>query len=300
MSEILENAWMGWSEYITPGKYSALLLLVFLYLIVSGRLQSAINKIKSDKKESKQIKFILYTLIISILCICPVSAAILMMYQTRFYDYLWIWTCVPSTGMIAYGLIIIFEDIYKIYREKKKKNWIYVGFIALFFCILILCGRMGSEVWDKTLNDEEIMETKEILLAIEERQMDKVCLWAPESIMENVRSLDGDITLPYGRNMWDKALDAYAYDTYSESIEGMYEWMEYMVTLSRMEEYMVGSKDFKLDEVMSNALARGVTCIVLPKSVPQHYLEDAEEELKKNGTVDKKSYNDYILFFIEQ
>ena len=51
-------------------------------------------------------------------------------------------------------------------------------------------------------------------------------LWAPRPVLEAVRRQTGGIRLLYGRNMWEPAAAAYAYDTYPMEQQRLFDWME--------------------------------------------------------------------------
>ena len=91
MNELLNNAWSGWLDYMGAGKLAGLafLLLLLLWLLHLG---------------NRRQQFLCgYSLIFLAVCICPVTAGLLMLYQTKFYDYEWIWSLIPLTVLLACG-----------------------------------------------------------------------------------------------------------------------------------------------------------------------------------------------------
>ena len=97
MMTLLKSATNGWLDYTQHGKYAALLLAAILYL------GYCLWKSKAARNGGKQPLFYLYEVLITLACICPVTAVILMKYQTAFYSYVWIWTAVPQTALIAWA-----------------------------------------------------------------------------------------------------------------------------------------------------------------------------------------------------
>ena len=90
MWELLNNAWNGWGNFIFYGKYPALLLLV---LVVFWFF--------SDQKREPVL--LGYTTVMTVCCIFPLTAALLMQYQTKFYDYQWVWNYVPLLTVVAFA-----------------------------------------------------------------------------------------------------------------------------------------------------------------------------------------------------
>lgn len=257
MMELLKNAWLGWENYITDGKVVALFLAVLLF----GWLY---------KKGTEQKALMLYATIMAACCICPLTAALLMTYQTKFYDYQWIWSAVPVTALVAYGIVLFLWDMWTNAGREQRRNALAVTLLVAG--ILLLCGDLGK-IWDDgaaraRAQEEkeqayEVMEQLRALIAEEDASEGDgtIVLWAPAEILEYAREADGSVKLLYGRNMWDVALNAYAYDVYSAEICELY---------NRMEEWSCpsGAKwEKKPAEYARMALKEGVNCIMLPDSV---------------------------------
>lgn len=299
MAEALRRAWLGWRQYIDNGKLAALLLAVLLLLALGKYLESRLEK-----------QLFLYTACLAVLCICPLTAAVLMLYQTEFYDYQWIWSAVPITLMIAFGGTVFLFTIWENYVMERKR-WAKSSlrfkaalkpiFLTLFcVMILILCGSLGVKEWQHGLRrmDKESTQTKEEFWA-QQMQLEEVleaitdsavlsqntpCIFAPSEIMEYARIYSGDIKLPYGRNMWDYALNAYTYDIYDESVQDMYQWMceiEDRVDKPWKEPEPIDRKwEQKSKECFNNAVDAGVNIIILPEGVPEELLTKVEKLLQ--------------------
>ncbi len=280
MQELLNNAWLGWQRYTDHGKYIALLLAVLLFLWFR-------------RKEEKEKIFLVYTTVVTAFCIFPVSAAFLMLYQTRFYDYEWIWNYVPVTLMIAYGGTVFLAEYWENYKKNIGKC---VGVTAVIVALVFLSGNLGEKDFAVEYGSSQHQETEDVLAEIMEFAGDEtLCVWAPKEIMASVRAFDGRLQLLYGRNMWDAALGAYSYEVYGEVEETLYLWMCHLEETGDLEYQK--EKDAVTDPVnvleeketssegdvqqpanerlidgvwcMEQARQAGVNCIVLPENMEE-------------------------------
>lgn len=275
MMELLGNAWNGWGNYITEGKLAALFIVVLLYFWFY-------------KKNKSRNALVFYATIASVCCIFPITAAILMVYQTKFYDYEWIWSMVPMTAVIAYGMTVFLTEFGK-EGKFKKPTGIAVGGVCL--AAILLCGSMGASKADsvsayiKVLYSDESDVEEEILrrraydTVAKLKELagdDELILWAPVEILEYAREADAGIRLVYGRNMWDASLNAYSYDTYDEAICNMYLWMELLNNGSDAESLLsaVGAETIPSTETcIQKALELGVNCVLLPKETESETIQ---------------------------
>lgn len=275
MAEFLYHAWSGWTGYTNSGKLSALLMGVLLFLWFG-------------RKRREQGPLLAYASVMTICCILPVTAAVLMLYQTKFYNYEWIWSLVPATAVIAYGLACAWTE----YRAADGGQWKKtVPVTLLMLTALLFCGSLGRTVWDR----EERREDRAAAYAAADRLSGRyagegLCLWAPREIMEYIREKDAGILLPYGRNIWDGFLNAYSYDVYSEEIVMLEQWMGHVSMTGEAdmeaalpeEEEPYGGEPVQagtpekeaaapsqakavitLEECVGKALEQGVNCIML-------------------------------------
>lgn len=298
MQELIKNAWLGWKNYTDSGKLAALFLaaLLFLWLWKSGN--------GKNPSRSKYFQIVLYASILAVCCICPITAALLMKYQTQFYDYEWIWSMVPVTLVIALAGTLMWTEfagnaekkhVVNPKTGKRKMNWwSSVAVTALMFGILYLCGSMQTESWNTGEEAQKREKTAQVLeMLAENGQNSDICLWAPQEIMEYARALDGQIRLPYGRNMWDKALNAYSYDVYGEAEQILYAWMSYVeetggteAAIELPEENHTGAEAnekaekrvITASECIQLAHELGVNCILLPGNLPQEALTEIEDD----------------------
>ncbi len=289
MQELLRNAWMGWQNYIDAGKY-VVFVLVIIMLFWFGQSKSGNETQNSETKgvckaktQRKQVLF-LYTTVMVAACIFPVTAAVLMVYQTRFYDYQWIWSLVPVTLLIGIGLVEGYLD----YVEQLKMG-AKVVLAILVVGIMVLAGRMAAPIMDSVENEQKVLAEAVIEQVKGRGNVDNICLWAPKNIMTYVRVVDGDIKLPYGRDMWDAHLGAYSYDTYAPEIEELY---QYMSGVEVWGEYNPSVQDEKGkastlqgDMYLMQAADMGVTHILLPQNALPETVKQAEEILGRKAQI---------------
>ena len=286
MQELLRNAMAGWQRYTDQGKFGVLFLAV---LLAAFYLKTAHNK----RWDREQQIMLLYAAVTGFLVIFPVTAVLLMLYQTRFYDYDWVFSMVPVTAVIAFGGTWF---LLKYSREKERKWWKTAAVSVLLLMIVFLCGNLGrKDAWNQTvfLNSGDAAAENENTVQLildkleEEGNTQNICMWAPRQILSGVRGVNGSITLLYGRNMWEKSLDAYSYDVYGEDIVTMYEWMEALARGTANLEKTNSAKEERI-AVFERALECNVNCILVPESTAEYVEEDLKaaagrEELQVSG-----------------
>ena len=261
MWESVRNAWAGWQSFTAGGKLAAPVFAAFVYLVMrKGRLGPAGRLVR-------------YGGVAAALCICPVTAALLMCYQTSFYDYQWIWSMVPMTAMIALGGTVFLTD------QWKKGGWrIFLYNTALtLLCVgvLLLCGGLRESQVNAAAQRQERVEAENVLAEVRTVCGEKFCLWAPREILEYARTRDGRISLLYGRDMWDAALNAYSYDVYCEEARELYLWMEYLREYGA-EGFGTAESAEEGREYVRRAFAMGADVVLLPADIPG--LNEAESD----------------------
>lgn len=290
----MRNAWQGWSRYKDTGKFAALLFAVILFLAI-WFMKEAQRKQRGKKSilESDMAGLLVYSALMAAVCIFPPTAAVLMQYQTRFYDYEWIWSLVPMTAVIAVGGTIFLGKIWEDYLCRSKKSGIRPFIVTgAVVAIILASGSLGQKNWSGDVDKEERNEMFQVLrLLTAEAGRTDICLWAPRDIMECARSYSGSISLPYGRNMWDSALGAYTYETYDETRQELYQWMSQAEETGELQctvEVLtadgaggINGSEKQLDGLLCirNALDMGVNCILLPYSIDAKALEQISQEL---------------------
>lgn len=213
MSEWIYRSWSGWQTLNSGGKLTGLLLICMVYLWIYCR-------------EEKQKQLLIYTTGMAVFCFVPPTAAILMIYQTKFYDYQWIWSLVPMTVMISVAFSSFFTEnmVYSRKFHKQENVVIVIGIVVL----LLLCGNMGKSGLNLRDQKDQKVVAEQVLSEIRNlTQEPSFYLLAPDEILEYVRTYDNDILLLYGRNMWQEELNAYTYDFYSEDLSRIHQWLMY-------------------------------------------------------------------------
>lgn len=311
MMTLLQSALTGWTDYTQHGKFAAFLLLAILYLgfVLYGASGADAGKTTQGIISWKGIfgdgspgnMLYLYGVLITLGCICPVTALILLKYQTAFYSYVWIWAAVPQTALIAWAAA---DFLYRLLKERTLRN-IMAAIILLG--ILFLGGNPVSEwVGTQTVRipalaaggvpqrkqETSAWETLEQLTVYsdEERGTREYVLWAPKEIMAAARAYSAQIRPVYGRSIWDASLGSYSYDTNEIWQEDLYLWMshleatgetEYLRTEQTGEEASAGaeSADRKIDfaACLDRAEEVGIDYILLPENLS----EDAQQTLQK-------------------
>lgn len=286
MTEWMESAWMGWKNYITDGKLAAVFLLALLFLWFC-------------QKKVEQKPFLLYTTVMTLCCLIPVTAAMLMIYQTRFYDYEWIWSMVPVTAVTAWGIVVLLWQVWPDLGFRRRRKGLPPALLIL--AGILLCGSMGGEIRESGCEGkEESRQARAVLeLAKEEYSGEELCLWAPREIMGYVREADPKVRLPYGRDMWDSSLQGFSYDIYDEGTRAMYHWMEAVSAgedLSRKEGETEGGELWEEDPAKlcaGYAAEAGVNCILIPDRAAPETIE----AMKKALRVEARKLEGYWIFY---
>lgn len=256
MKGLLQGAWEGWQGYICDGKLAALFLAALLYLL-AGRKGGCRS-------------FVLYAVLMTVCCILPVTAVVLMTYQTGFYEYVYIWGLVPVTAVTAYGITVVLAEGWADFKPSGWRRGVPVA--ALLLAAVLFSSGLGGGDWDRPGEGRERRQAYEVLGRIVEMCPDReICLWAPRGILEYAREKDAAIRLAYGRDMWNSTLVGYTYDVYDQKKISMYQWME-MNPEERTQE---------MNELAAAlALEAGVNCVLLPRDTDMGivwYMGDALE-----------------------
>ena len=309
MKTLLQSALTGWTTYTQQGKFAALLLLAMVYL---GFTLWEKRKITPEN----QVTYYVYAGLITLACICPVTALILMKYQTGFYAYVWIWAAVPQTAVIAWAAT---EFLCRLWQKKEPAGYLQKGIVTLLFVgILFLSGNPVSE-WTENqtapipgFSDKEMQEqgdssweTLELLSVYHysETNTQEFGLWAPKGIMGAARAYSAYIRPVYGRSIWDASLGSYSFDTYATWQEDLYLWMSHLESTGETEYLRMDeaggqdagdeSKGRTIDFAvcLDSAKEAGVDYILLPGNLS----EEAQKELQKTADRELQPLGGYFL-----
>ena len=272
MTELFHNAWSGWQNYIESGKMIALLPAALLFLWCG-------------RKKKEQKAFLVYTTVMAAGCVLPVTAALLMRYQTGFYGYIEIWSLVPVTAVIAFAGAAFLTEGWENGRQWRN-HALPAAALLLTAVLLGALPWVRSESWEA--DDDQRRHAYAVLEQLEELYGNEsvLCLWAPREIMEYAREADAAVTLPYGRNIWDLTLNGYTFDQYGECQRELAMWMER--DSSEWNENIV--KDI-LTELIQEA---EVNCILLPADMGRDVVRAMEETYGCQA----QPVEEYIMFRI--
>lgn len=261
----------------------------------------------SEKKEiaEKQNRLLVYSLLMSVVLLIPVTAMAVMIYQTAYYDYEWSWSMVPVTAVTAYGIVLVLSQ-----KMSQKKR---VLMTAIIVCILCLSSNLGRL---QKVPEEELlirMEVDGVLDAVYEvADSRETILWGPSELMQTARRRDGNIRLIYGRDMWDEKAGAYDYEAYSSELTQAYLWME-----EAMNQYELAADSHEpinllsvLDEQngwneetgkhVEQAVEAGVNTIILPTLLGDYIEESMKESLAaRNKEVKIVFAGEYSIYRID-
>lgn len=224
MSNLFNSMKAGYAGFVEDGQYLMLFMVALLLLWIS--------------EDPKKKDFRKYSLIMLFVLLFPVTAEILMAYQTAFYNYEDLWELLPVTALISYGLVLAFNKMIAALNKgygrwhsatpKSKENIQEIIVSIVLSAVLFLCGTLsvGKTMSKEVLGSERIPEeVTEVLLQVEIPPQEKVILLSPDGIMTWVRIYSGDIILPYGRNFTEPELSAYTYDIYGEDTLQLHDWI---------------------------------------------------------------------------
>lgn len=300
MQEVIRNAVEGWFRFTDAGKYAVLFLGILLYLWYLKEVPG--DGCRGDKKTEYPRKLLFcYAAITAAAAVFPLTAAVMMLYQTKFYDYEWIWSAVPVTLILACGMAVLYL---KWYRESRRKTLFKaLGVAGTGLVLLFLCGNLGSPGYDG--QKEAAAENKAALLLDKLEQTgdtENICLWAPAEVLAYVRRLDGNIMLLYGRNMWEESLNAWSYDTYDPETRALYQWMEQLAETQQQETSASAGLLGNDAAIMcvEAALDKGVNCILIPEPAERTFSPVLNEVAKKMGyDVTQQAVEGYCIYRIK-
>lgn len=187
-------------------------------------------------EDVKKQKLWQFALVILLLLLCPLTVKLLLIYQTGFYQRENLWELLPLTAVLAYGLVQAGAKIKTEWVKGRMSHGRAVGkrekgfeavTAAIFAILLFLCGTLtfAEAVTAETEGTVIPQEVSEVLDYIGKETNYPVSLLAPDEVAEWARIYNGNITLPYGRSLWEPALAAYTYDTYTEDMTQLHDWV---------------------------------------------------------------------------
>lgn len=216
MRELFQNALNGPGSYFRSNYMMVLVMGLFLYFFVVE------TDITSREKRLLRLAAVLLALMLF-----PVSAMALMLYQTRYYSYSWIWSLMPVTLLISWGSVtVLWRHTGQNRRDGRAARRLTAG-VAVLLVLLLLTGNLGSI---QTLSEEEKDQNnraEQVAACLQEIPGTKESLlWGSRPVLEAVRRQNSGIKVLYGRNMWEPAVAAHTYDTYPLEQQRLFDWAE--------------------------------------------------------------------------
>ncbi len=258
--EMISRALLGIKEYIYDGKQLLLFLLaVALFLAVS----------------KKKTVFFKACVFMAALVLCPLTGALLMRYQTMFYDYRYLFGLAPMNCFIATAAVLALEK-FNVNGTAKKTAVIVSAVIVLLFTG---SGRIWGNSYTNTSSDRKGYEAaKEVLSFVtdiaKQNGIEDIKLVADEEIIEYARACDGRIRLLYGRDIYNPALRAFSYNEYNENALSVYEFMhyahsEYEYLTCYGEEKYNRMSEMDLSGLTDGMRNEGVNAILIKETAPE-------------------------------
>lgn len=216
MRELFQNALNGPGSYFRSNYMVVLAMGLFLYFFVVE------TDITSREKRLLRLAAVLLALMLF-----PVSAMALMLYQTRYYSYSWIWSLMPVTLLISWGSVtVLWRHTGQNQRDGRAAGRLTAG-VAVLLALLLLTGNLGSI---QTLSEGEKdrnSRAEQVAAYLQEiAGMKESLLWGSRPVLEAVRQQNSGIKVLYGRNMWEPAAAAHIYDTYPLEQQRLFDWAE--------------------------------------------------------------------------
>lgn len=258
---------------MSGGQYLMLFMVALLLLWLAD---------DPDKKEFRG-----FSLVMLLLLLCPLSVRLLSLYQTAFYEKDALWQLLPVTALLAYGLVMAFTRMTAVLtrgygrwhsaasRQKERLCEIAVGLVLTI--LLFLCGTLSParEISGKGVGSGVPGETEEVLSLLEIPEEMQIYLLAPDEIQTWARIYNGNLLLPYGRNLWENELSAYTYDIYETEQYELHDWINGTDAVTRSPEQQ--------EEIISRCASAGYEYLVFSA-------ERAEEEGLRTAFLRQKEY----------
>lgn len=290
MMKLLDSMRMGFSSFVEDGQYLMLFMVAVLMLWLMN-----------DSKK-KEIRW--FTLIMLVLLLCPITAKLLLIYQTQFYGYESLWELLPVTAILVYGLVTAAFQIIAAHSRgygrwesaapKRKENAYEILIMVVLTAVLFLCGTLtpAKAFTDQTAGMGRLpKDTEEVLNQLMIAEGDSITLLAPDEIAAWARIYSGNIILPYGRNMWEPELSAYTYDNYAGDLVELHDWVNGSLPLSDQFDDAV----FKEEINLSNCYTMDYDYIVF--SIDRASQEVFQEALnRQNGYVLAAQTDGYVIY----
>lgn len=290
----MERTIEGMTAYLKEDKTLVIFIALLLFLWLKEK------KIVDNKGN----RMLVYACLMTVVLLFPPTAVIILAYQTAFYDYAWVWSMVPVVAVIAYAVVLIYEEgVATLFKGKKRLA------VCLTFLVLFLCGNQGILKTADTQDASVQEEAARLAGYMEQEETEDWMLWAPKEVMQEVRRQTGEVRLIYGRDMWDEKSGAYDYEVYEEELVQAYEWMELLMFLAReatgQESFdKLCDKEYRLmegaEEYMTLMLDAGVNAFSVPQIAARQFVEVLATAAAEHAMVIEEVYTEqYVLYLLK-
>lgn len=233
MKTLMDAMRAGWQQYAEGGMYIGIFFVAVLFLWLV-----CYNKFSKEDKNGKKILFF-YALGITALVLFPGTVFLLLKYQTAFFTYSQLFLLIPILPVMAWAMteFLVWVREYVPMQKGtpewvKRKPWICeAAVVVLLAVVLCMAGSLSfaNEVTKGASGSVKVPENVlQVLVALETDEdidLSKDVIVAPDEVLEYARAYSGEFKLLYGRNMWQKELGAFTYDTYNGDLQKLHAWL---------------------------------------------------------------------------
>jgi len=195
-----------------------------------------------------------YAIVMSLVLVCPLTASLLRLYATRHTPYVMLWAALPVVIFTAYFL----TGVIAYAARHRGKALILPSIVAV--CMLLLCTNLGVPNVSYTAQTaSETTEYDELISYMSDNGLTEGTVWAPSDVITYIRAYAPEYSVLYGRNMWEESLNAYTYDTYSDDLAELYEYMEDFQSNALTAAYTSGDENETAPEAYSEAYSEALS-----------------------------------------
>lgn len=228
MMDALQTAYAGFVNYIQQGKFLTLFIAAILWLLYRRRNEGGTH--------GRRDSFLLYAILAALCCICPLTAVVLMKYQTSLYRaYAWIFSAVPVTAIIAWGMTDFLAWLWsekgagKGARKEAADSADAKTLLALLVLAIVILS--GNPTGERSLSTEEMVGTDGSGTAVlldalaEEYGAEELCILGPKDVISAAHMRYSNVRTIYDRSIWEETLGSYSFDVHEDWQEDLYLWM---------------------------------------------------------------------------
>ena len=217
--------------------------------------------------------------------------------------FLWTSLVLFPTALLAYAACELLLAILPKYGRKEwNKKAVTIGMSIAVILVYTMLGNMGDMQVVDEIEAEKRSGYAEALVVMG----DDAVLWGPRELMQYARMQDGDIKLPYGKDMWDERSAAYDGDAYDESLILAYEWMQAVADFDALAKAATDLQ-LSIDEALVQEASKhmevlrecGVNTIVFPRSAADELVSILQESFPEGAGSYLVELEDYAVIRYE-